>query len=167
MNLTKAKRFLILLNIGFCVNTFSQENSSIRLSSLNINGFSFNQTETSIKENFGNPTIIKNHYNEMNSEVWKEFKYSENSFYFDKNTLIEFSLNDKLFYFQNKSIRVGEHIKKVKELFLNSFNNKEFKGGIGFIRIEIKLNNGNETDMFIIINFNEKNIITSIHSASN
>ncbi|WP_320814101.1 hypothetical protein [Flavobacterium sp.] len=167
MNLTKVKRYLILLNIGFCVNTFSQENSSITVSSLNINGFLFNQTETSIKENFGSPTMIKNYYNELNNENWKEYKYSENSFYFDKNILIEFSLKDNLFYFQNKSIRVGEHIKKVKELFLNSFNNKEFKGGIGFIRIELKLNNGNETDMFIIINFNEKNIITSIHSASN
>lgn len=159
------KQILILILISF--SSFSQNFDKIKISNLNINGNSFYQTTTSFQNLFGSPSQITSYYNEISNENWLEYKYSNNSFYFDNNTLIEFQLKDNQFYFHNNNIKVGNNIIDLSLFFPNSYNNRDVINNLGFIRIEIILDNNNSTDMFIIINYDKTtNTITSIHSTS-
>jgi len=159
------KQILVLILISF--SAFSQNFDKIKISNLNINGTSFYQTTTSFQNLFGSPDQITSYFNEISNENWLEYKYSNNSFYFDNDTLIEFQLKNNQFYFQNNNIKVGNDIIDLSLLFPNSYNNRAIINNLGFIRIEITFDNNNSTDMFIIINYNKTtNIITSIHSIS-
>jgi hypothetical protein len=158
-------QILILILISY--SSFSQNFDKIKISNLNINGNSFSQTSTSFQNLFGSPSQITTYFNEISNKNWLEYKYSNNSFYFDNNTLIEFQLKDNQFYFQNNNIKVGNNVLDLSLLFPNSYNNRSIINELGFIRIEITFDDDNSTDIFIIINYDRTtNNITSIHSAS-
>ena len=62
------------------------------------------------------------------------------------------------------NIKVGNDISSISSLFPTSYNNREEIDNLGFIIIDIKLNNGNYSDVFIVINYNpQTNIISNIH----
>lgn len=159
------KQILILILVSY--SSFSQNFDKIKFSNLNINGNSFSQTCTSFQNLFGLPSQITTYFNEISNENWLEYQYSNNSFYFDNDTLIEFQLKDNQFYFQNNNIKVGNNILGLSLFFPHSYNNRVIINDLGFIRIEITLDNNDSTDMFIIINYDKiTNTITSIHSAT-
>lgn len=161
------KKITILLFFA-TISTFSQNFDKIKISELNINGKSFYQNTMSFQSEFGTPTLITTFLNEISNENWLEYRYINNSFYFDNDNLIEFLWTDNTFYFQSENIKVGENINEIEALFPFSYSKKKILNNLGFIKIEIILDNNESTDMLIIINYNKdsKNI-TSIHSASN
>lgn len=163
----KMKKIIYLLIIFFSITTFSQNYNSIKISNLKINGFSFNQTQNSLISILGSPDNITNYYYELEDEVWVELIYNDNSFYFENDNLIEFCLKDNSYYFQNPNIIIGGNILNLEFVFPLSFNNKRIIDNKGFIRVNITLDNNEETDMFIIINYDKiTKIITSIRSST-
>lgn len=160
------KKLVILFVLFVANNTFSQ-NNSINITNLSINGVNFNQTVNSFINIFGSPSETNNYYNELSNENWLELNYNSNLFYFDEDVLIEFSLKNNTFYFVNPNIYVGMNILDLEIFFPQSLNNKKIINDLGFIRLDVKLENGDDTDMFIIINYNKNTlIVTSIHSAT-
>lgn len=158
------KRILYILafSISF-TGVLAQENSTIMFSSLNINAKPLTQTENSFISLFGNPDTTSNYLNEIGNETWTNFKYSENSFYFYDDKLVSFELKNDSFYFYDSSIKVGANLSGVNNYFQNSYMNREIINSLGFIIIDILINDGSQSDSFIVINYNPTdNIINAI-----
>jgi hypothetical protein len=158
------KTISLLLLLSVTLSSYSQNNDSILFNQLMINTFSTVQTENSLTTLLGSPNSIESYENEIDKETWKDYKYSGNSFYFFNNNLVSFSLRNDAFYFFNSSIKVGNNISVVSNIFQNSFLNKEVLNNLGFIIIDINMPNGTISDTFVVINYNPINdIISSIH----
>lgn len=144
----------------------AQSNNFIEHSAIIINGISFPQSETSLTSLLGAPTTIGTYYSEIDNETWVDYKYSDNSYYFFDNKLIEFELRNNSHYFQYPTIKVGSTISVINTYFPLSYTNRKISNNLGFISIHI-IDGGQETDSFIVINYNKvTNLITSIHTGS-
>lgn len=149
------------------ISSNAQSYDSISLDEITINTFSFDQTENSLISLLGNPQSIEDYYSEIDNENWKDYKYSNNSFYFFNNKLIEFNLRTAEFYLINPAIKVGNNSNEVNAFFPNSYNKRSVSGDKGFITINIKMSDNTISDTFILINYNKvSNIITSINTGS-
>ena len=159
------KTLFILLTVGIV--SCNIKNDSLTLNDLNINGVSLMQTSNSWTEKMGNPDTISNYENEMDNETWKDYRYKGNSFYYNENKWVGFELRNEQFYFYKPEIKVGNNIDMVQSFFPNSYNNKEIENGLGFIMIDIKLTKNENSDAFVVINYNAStNRISSIHLGS-
>jgi hypothetical protein len=157
---------LFLLMLTF-ISSNAQSYDSVSLEEITINSFSFNQTENSLISLIGSPQSIEDYYSEIDNENWKDYKYSNNSFYFFNNKLIEFNLRTAEFYLINPTIKVGNNSTEVNAFFPNSYSKRSVSGDKGFITINIKMSDNTISDTFILINYNKvSNIITSINTAS-
>lgn len=162
------KRILYILAFSISItNVLAQENSTIMFSSLNINAKPLTQTENSFISLFGNPDTTSTYLNEIGNETWTNLKYSENSFYFYDDKLVSFELKNDSFYFYDSTIKVGSGLSGVNDRFQNSYLNREIINSIGFIIIDIIMNDGSQSDSFVVINYNPtNNIINSIKLGS-
>jgi len=162
------KRIIYLLALSFSITSIiAQENNTLMFDSLNISDKSLTQTENSFISLFGNPDSTSNYINEINNETWINLKYSENSFYFHEDKLVSFDLKNDSFYFYNSSIKVGADVSGINNYFQNSYMNREVINSLGFIIIDILMNDGSQSDSFIVINYNPtNNIINSIKLGS-
>jgi len=162
------KRIIYLLALSFSITSIiAQENNTLMFDSLNISDKSLTQTENSFISLFGNPDSTSNYINEINNETWINLKYSENSFYFHEDKLVSFDLKNDSFYFYNSSIKVGADVSSINNYFQNSYMNREVINSLGFIIIDILMNDGSQSDSFIVINYNPtNNIINSIKLGS-
>ena len=159
------KTLFILLTVGIV--SCNIKNDSLTLNDLNINGVSLMQTSNSWTEKMGNPDTISNYENEMDNETWKDYRYKGNSFYYNENKWVGFELRNEQFYFYKPEIKVGNNIDRVQSFFPNSYKNKEIENGIGFIIIDIELTKNENSDAFVVINYNAStNRISSIHLGS-
>jgi hypothetical protein len=159
------KTLFILLTVGIV--SCNIKNDSLTLNDLNINGVSLMQTSNSWTEKMGNPDTISNYENEMDNETWKDYRYKGNSFYYNENKWVGFELRNEQFYFYKPEIKVGNNINMVQSFFPNSYKNKEIENGLGFIMIDIKLTKNENSDAFVVINYNAStNRISSIHLGS-
>ena len=159
------KALLILLSLGLI--SSAVKNDSLTYDDLNINGVVLQQTTKSIVEKMGSPDTISNYENEMDNEIWKDYRYKGNSFYCYENKWVSFELRNEQFYFYKPEIKVGNNIDRVQPFFPNSYKNKEIKNGLGFIIIDIKLTKNENSDAFVVINYNSStNRISSIHLGS-
>lgn len=158
------KRILYLLTFSISITSvIAQENNTLMFDSLNISAKSLTQTENSFINIFGNPDSTSNYINEIGNEIWTNLKYSESSFYFHDNKLVSFDLKNDVFYFYDSSIKVGADLSGVNNHFHNSYVNREVINSLGFIIIDILMNDGTQSDSFIVINYNpNNNIINSI-----
>jgi hypothetical protein len=144
-----------------------QKNNSILFEQLTINGFSIEQTANSLTTLLGSPNSIGNYENEIDKETWEDYKYSGNSFYFFNNNMVSFALRNDTFYFYNSSLKVGLDISSVNSVFPNSFANKYVLNNLGFIIIDVTMQDGSVSDTFVVLNYNPTtNIITSINLGS-
>lgn len=162
------KRIIYLLALSFSITSIiAQENNTLMFDSLNISGKSLTQTENSFISLFGNPDSTSNYINEIENETWINLKYSENSFYFHEDKLVSFDLKNDSFYFYNSSIKVGADLSGINNYFQNSYMNREVINSLGFIIIDVLMNDGSQSDSFIVINYNPiNNIINSIKLGS-
>ena len=159
------KVLLILLSLG--LTSSAVKNDSLTYDDLNINGVLLHQTTNSMIEKMGNPDNISNYENEMDNETWKDYRYKGNSFYYYENKWVGFELRNEQFYFFKPEIKVGNNIDMVQSFFPNSYMNKEIENGLGFIMIDIKLTKNENSDAFVVINYNTStNRISSIHLGS-
>jgi len=158
------KRIIYLLALSFSITSIiAQENNTLMFDSLNISDKSLTQTENSFISLFGNPDSTSNYINEIGNETWINLKYSENSFYFYDDKLVSFELKNDSFYFYDPSIKVGADLSGINNYFQNSYMNREVINSIGFIIIDILMNDGSKSDSFIVINYNStNNIINAI-----
>lgn len=162
------KKIILLLtlfaNISFAI---AQENSAITFEQIKINAVSISQTENSFMSLFGNPDSTSNYENEIENELWTDYKYSGNSFYFYENNLVSFNLKNDSFNFFDSSIKVGLDLTGVSNLFQSSYENREIINALGFVIIDILMADGSKSDSFIVINYNPtNNIINSIKLGS-
>lgn len=150
----------LFLNILFAS---AQENNAITFEDIKINSVSISQTENSFINLFGNPDSISNYENEIEHELWTDYKYSGNSFYFYENNLVSFYLKNDLFNFLDSSIKVGLDLTGVSNLFQSSYQNRGTVNSLGFVIIDILMDDGSKSDSFVVINYNpSNNIISSI-----
>jgi hypothetical protein len=155
-----------MLIITFISST-AQNNDKLMIDEISISTFSFEQTELTLISILGNPDLITDYNNEIDNESWIEFKYSLNSFYFFNHQLISFNLRSNVFYFYNPNIVVGNNISLIENIFPNSYSQKEVLNGLGFIIIDITMEDESVSDSFIVINYDQSSsLITSIHIAS-
>ncbi|WP_284650842.1 hypothetical protein [Flavobacterium terrisoli] len=161
----KTVSFLLLMVT--IMSTNAQNNDSLLFSQITINAFSIVQTENSLTTLLGNPSSIDNYENEINKETWLDYKYSVNSFYFFENKMVSFDLKNSAFYFYNPSIKAGNNISEVSSFFPNSYSNREVIDNLGFIIIDINMQDGTASDTFVVINYSPtSNVISSIHLGS-
>ena len=161
--MTKALFFLWSVGMISC----TVKNDSLTYDDLNINGVVLQQTTNSIVEKMGNPDTISNYENEMDDETWKDYRYKDNSLYFYENNLMGFELRNEHFYFYKPEIKVGSNIDIIQPFFPNSYKNKGFVNGLGFIIIDIENGKDKSSDSFVVLNYNTStNSITSIHLGS-
>ncbi len=113
------------------------------------------------------PSRYSNYNNEIDNEDWIEYKYSLNSFYFFNHQLISFNLRSNAYYFYDPNITIGNNISIINNIFPNSYSEKGILNGLGFIIIDIAMEDETISDSFIVINYNQySNLITSIHIGS-
>lgn len=159
-NMKKTITILVL----FTINSLFSQNNFILNNELKISNFSLELPKNVLLINFGIIDAPTNYYNELTNETYLEYSAMNNSFFFQGNSLIDFYLRNNHFYFMSPNIRVGNDISSISSLFPTSYNNREEIDNLGFIIIDIKLNNGNYSDVFIVINYNpQTNIISNIH----
>ena len=145
------------------ISSNAQKNDSILFSQIRINTFSMNQTENSLITLLGNPSATGNYTSEIDKENWTEYKYAVNSFYFFENKMVSFNLKNSSFYFQNQSIKAGNNILEVSNIFPNSYSNRTVVNNLGFIIIDVNMPDGSPSDTFVVINYDPStNVITSI-----
>lgn len=149
------------------VSSNAQSYDSISLDEIRINTFSFNQTENSLISLLGSPQSIEDYYSEIDDENWQDYKYSDNSFYFFNNKLIDVNIKTEAFYFTYPTIKVGNNISEVNAYFPNSYSKRSISNGEGFLIINIRMQDESISDTFVVINYNKiSNIITSISTGS-
>jgi hypothetical protein len=154
---------IILIIILVTSNNFYSQNNSILNNQLKINNILLGLPENILIDNFGIIEPPIDYFNELTNETYLEYSINNNKFYFNENTLIDFSLNNSQFYFMSPSIKVGNSILLMSNLYPLSYNNREVVDNLGFITIDIKLNDGSNSDVFIVITYNpQTKIITSI-----
>lgn len=162
----KMKIFILLFLASFIMAT-AQKNDSLSYEELTVNHFSINHSMSSMPSLFGNPDFIGEYENELDNEIWKDYNYKGNSFYFFNDILVSFNLRNNEYFFFNKSILVGNGIEEVRLFFPNSYSSKEVLNNLGFIIIDINMANGSISDTFVVINYDPTtNIISSIHLGS-
>lgn len=159
------KIFLITVLLLQYLGGYSQ-NNSLFYNELTINGFSLNTNEAILINQLNLTNSPFNYYDEYNDETYVKYESDFSDFSFKDNKLIDFNLNESNYYFMNTNIKVAANISIIQSLYPLSFGNKYRKNGVGFIEINLKLDDGSITDEFIIINYNiNNNIITSIFKA--
>lgn len=147
-----------LLFVGFA---YSQ-NNSLTYSQLKINDISLNSGKTQLLSSLNISGMPSDYYNEMNGLTYDEYDSGQNNFYFQGNDLVDFTLKDDNFSFMNNTLKVGANISVVSTLYPLSFANKKVKSGLGFIVINLTSDSGTALDDFIVINYNNSNVITAI-----
>jgi hypothetical protein len=150
---------MLLFSVGFAY----AQNNSLPYNQLMVNGVSLNLSKTQLLSSLSISGLPDDYYNEMTGLTYDEYQSGGNSFYFQGNDLVDFTLKDNTFSFMNNSLKVGANISVVSSLYPISFANKEVKSGLGFIIINLTSNAGTALDDFVVINYNSSNVITSIH----
>ena len=88
-------------------------------------------------------------------------------FYFKNDKLYNFNLTDNQNYLNHSNIKVGNNISYVDINYPLSFASKYEQDAMGFIIIELKMEDDSLSDEVIVINYNSATeIITSIHITS-
>src|SRR5688572_1035832 len=85
---------------------YAQKNDSLFYEELTVNHFSINQSTSSFITLFGNPDYVGEYESKLNQEIWKDYNYKGNSFYFFNDNLISFNLTNEAYFFYNKLILV-------------------------------------------------------------
>jgi len=143
----------------------AQDYDSIKDSDIKINNFSLNQTTSSLLSILGTPSTIGPYHNEVDDEVWLEYKYGTSSFYFLNNAITSFDLRDNTFYFIYPGIKAGNNIGEIGSYFPNSYANRveNTENNQGLIDITINMPDDTPSDACITILYDvNTQIITSI-----
>ena len=157
------KTLLILLTFGIV--SCNTKNDSFSINNLNINGLSLMHTPNSWTEKIGNPDTIVDYESETDNEMWKDYQYKGNSFYFHQNKWVGFELRNEAFFFYKPEIKVGNNVNTVQSSFPNSYKNKAIINGLGFLIIDINYDDKRkDSDSFVVLNYDTStNRIASIH----
>lgn len=154
--------------------SFSQESNSIKYSNININGISINQSKNFVISNLNLIDSGTIYLDEIANEENTIFTLVNNindiksEFYFNSDSLTNFDLLDSSFYLNNSNLKVGNTINSIQSIFPISYNNKSVINGVGFITVDILMEDNTLSDEKLIINYNSStNIISSIHKRSN
>lgn len=165
---------LNIIALLICIIGFSQENNTIKYSNIYINGISINQNKNNIVTNLNLIDSGDIYTDEIANEESTIYTLSTNlndvksEFYFNNDRLTNFDLKDSSFYLNNTSLKVGNNINNIQTIFPISFNKKTIINGIGFITVDILMEDDTLSDEKLIINYNSStNIIYSIHKRSN
>lgn len=168
------KTKLNIIALLICIIGFSQENNKIKYSNIYINGISINQTKNNIVTNLNLTDSCLMYLDEIANEESSIYTLNNNlndlksEFYFNNNILTNFDLLDSSFYLNNANLKVGNAIINIKTIFPISYNNRSVKNGVGFITVDILMEDNTLSDEKLIINYNSvTNIISSIHKRSN
>lgn len=154
---------IIFIYFLFVTNLMFSQNNFINASQMHINNINLNNTELQIVNSLGLTNPI-NFYNELTNENYIEYTKNSSKFYFQDNLLVDFILNDNSFFFIHPNLKVGNNIDSLSLIFPLSDGNKSVENNLGFMILNLKLNDGTILDVFIVINYNpQTNIITSIH----
>lgn len=154
--------------------SFSQESNSIKYSNININGISINQSKNFVISNLNLIDSGTIYLDEIANEENTIFTLVNNindiksEFYFNSDSLTNFDLLDSSFYLNNSNLKVGNTINSIQSIFPISYNSKSVINGVGFITVDILMEDNTLSDEKLIINYNSStNIISSIHKRSN
>jgi hypothetical protein len=95
----------------------------------------------------------------MDEETYLKYSYQGDDFWFVNNKLRTFEFKTSMYYIncKNQDIKPGDNIGILSSIFPNSYSLRKQ----GRILINLK-HNGNNTDSFLIINYNPSNLITEI-----
>ncbi len=102
---------------------------------------------------FGTPSSSRNDYLEMSEKTTLIYEYNGGTFWFVDNSLYSFRIYGSEFSVFNINITVNQNINTTELLFPISFQNKSNNS---------LLVNIQEHDSYVIIEFNDFNLITSI-----
>jgi hypothetical protein len=154
--------------------SFSQESNSIKYSNININGISINQSKNFVISNLNLIDSGTIYLDEIANEENTIFTLVNNindiksEFYFNSDSLTNFDLLDSSFYLNNSNLKVGNTINSIQSIFPISYNSKSVINGVGFITVDILMEDNTLSDEKLIINYNSStNIISSINKRSN
>jgi hypothetical protein len=154
--------------------SFSQESNSIKYSNININGISINQSKNFVISNLNLIDSGTIYLDEIANEENTIFTLVNNindiksEFYFNSDSLTNFDLLDSSFYLNNSNLKVGNTINSIQSIFPISYNSKSVINGVGFITVDILMEDNTLSDEKLIINYNSStNTISSIHKRSN
>jgi hypothetical protein len=162
---------VLLLLISFC--GFTQQQNSIKYSQVLINNNSINQSKANLIINLNLFNTGEFYINELaneDAEIYiqnNSVSQNPSQFYFKNDKLYNFNLTDNQYYLNHSNIKVGNNISYVDINYPLSFASKYEQDAIGFIIIELKMEDDSLSDEVIVINYNSATeIITSIHITS-
>lgn len=157
----KKIQYLIFLFVS-TVYVYSQ-NSVLNYEQLKINNISLELNKNIFLTSLGINELSSQYTSELTDENYEKYTNNSDAFYFKDEKLVDFSLNSANFYFMSNNIKVGNNIDVLSINYSNSFANKEVIDGVGFIIVNLQLSSGIPADEFIVINYNNSELITSIH----
>ena len=151
-------------------NLVAQNNNAIQFDSITINSTSIFEDQSYITQKLKLKNSGENYFNEMEDKLYPKFQKNINNYYqpsyflFENNQLVHFCLLDASFCLIHSKIKVGNKIDYIQRYFPESFKNREVKNELGFIVIDLYMDDGKTSDTFIVINYQPiTEIITSIH----
>lgn len=139
------------------------QNSVLNYEQLKINNISLELNKNIFLTSLGINELSSQYTSELTDENYEKYTNNSDAFYFKDEKLVDFSLNSANFYFMSNNIKVGNNIDVLSINYSNSFANKEVIDGVGFIIVNLQLSSGIPADEFIVINYNNSELITSIH----
>lgn len=145
------------------VSTVYSQNNVLNYEQLKISNISLELNKNTFLTNLGINQLPTNYISELTDETYEKYTLNTNAFYFKDEKLVDFSLNSADYYFMSNNIKVGSNIDVLAVNYSNSFENKEVIDGVGFIIINLQLPTGTQADEFIVVNYNNSELITSIH----
>lgn len=157
----KKIQYLIFLFVS-TVYVYSQ-NSVLNYEQLKISNISLELNKNIFLTSLGINELSSQYTSELTDENYEKYTNNSDAFYFKDEKLVDFSLNSANFYFMSNNIKVGNNIDVLSINYSNSFANKEVIDGVGFIIVNLQLSSGIPADEFIVINYNNSELITSIH----
>ena len=166
----------IILNFFFLLTSlfgFSQQNNFLKYSQVFINANSINLNRINLVSNLNLINTGEIYLDELaNEETEIYIKNNSNpdfqsNFYFKDDRLYGFNLLDNQFYLNSPNLKVGNNISTINSVYPLSYSNKYSQNNLGFMIVDLKMEDNSFSDEMIVINYNlNTKLITSIHLAS-
>ena len=166
----------IVLNFLFLLTSIygvSQQNNSLKYSQVFINANPINLNQVSLVSNLNLINSGEIYLDELANEEAEIYMQNNSisdfpsNFFFKDNYLYGFKLLDNQFYLNSPNLKVGNNISTINTLYSLSYSNRYVQNNLGFIIIDLKMEDNSFSDEMIVINYNSTtNLITSIHIAS-
>lgn len=142
----------------------SAQSDTLNFNKIKINDLvSLEQSSEQVFSNLGIPKERKPYFNEIEDITMEQVTIRGSNFYFLDNKLDSFEITSSFFFVYNPSIRIGNSINSLKDIFPKSFLFKREVNSKGFMDIQLYSDDIGLMDLYLLITFDvNTKLITEI-----